>query len=467
VILDDRPDAARDYLVVRPPGSRQAAFMLQVFLVATFVFPSDSVIRIIGAQGYLSNLVAMALFLAWVTTAILGYHDPIHTRHPIRGALALLWICALLSYAAMPLFSPNEAQRLSADRWIMLLVGMSGVLLVAAEHLRAPADILRVIRTLVWGGAFSAGIALLQFWFLWDLKPLLRQALPGFESGDAYGSFQGRDSLVRVTGTSIHPIEIGVVAGMLLPLAVWLAIYDRERVPARRWLPVGLIGMCVPMSVSRSAILAVGIAMGVFVICLPVRQRVWAIAATPVAVVGVFATTPGYLRTIIASFSAGTNDPSITNRLDNYPRVLALVREAPWLGRGGGTYLAPDATRILDNQYLKVAIEMGLLGVLALVVYLLVPAVAAFEMRARATEPELRALCAALGGACLAAAVGSYTFDSFSFPQFASVHAVILGLCGACWLSIRRQPVRPSMELVSASLPSEVGRSTPGPTRRK
>ncbi|MGW1452351.1 hypothetical protein ACWCO3_29380, partial [Micromonospora sp. NPDC002411] len=29
----------------------------------------------------------------------------------------------------------------------------------------------------------------------------------------------------------------------------------------RRWLPVGLIGMCIPMSVSRSAILAVGVAM--------------------------------------------------------------------------------------------------------------------------------------------------------------------------------------------------------------
>ena len=40
------------------------------------------------------------------------------------------------------------------------------------------------------------------------------------------------------------------------------------------------------------------------------------------------------------------------------------MQGAPWLGRGGGTYLAPDATRILDNQYLKSAIETGLIGVL-------------------------------------------------------------------------------------------------------
>ncbi|MFD0821483.1 Wzz/FepE/Etk N-terminal domain-containing protein, partial [Micromonospora zhanjiangensis] len=289
-----------DYLVVRPPGSRQAAALLQVFVVTVFVFPSDAVIRIIGAQGYLASLVAMLLFAGWATTALLGFHDPVHTRYPVRGALALLWICSLLSYAVMPLFGPDETQRLSADRWMMLLVGMSGVILVTAEHLRDPRDMLRVIRALVWGAAFSGTIALLQFWLRWDLKPVLRQALPGFEAGDAYGSFQGRDALMRVTGTALHPIELGVVAGMLLPLAVWLAMVDRERRPLRRWVPVGLIGMCVPMSVSRSAILAVAVAMGVFVVSLPPRPRAWAVFLAPVAVVGVFAGVPGYVSTIAA-----------------------------------------------------------------------------------------------------------------------------------------------------------------------
>ncbi|PYC74092.1 polymerase [Micromonospora arborensis] len=436
--------------VVRPQGSRQAAFMLQLFILSAFIFPSDTVIRIVGAQGYLASLVSLVLFLAWAVTALLGLHDPVHTRYPVRGALAVLWICALLSYAAMPLFTPDETQRLSADRWMLLLVGMSGVILVTAEHLRSPADLLRVIRTVVWGGAFSGVVATLQFWFLWDLKPWLRLALPGFEAGDAYGSFQGRDALVRVTGTTIHPIELGVVAGMLLPLAIWLGIHDRERPPARRWLPVGLIGMCIPMSVSRSAILAVGVAVATFVICLPARQRVWLLAFSPIAVVGIFATTPGYLRTIIGSITMGAEDASITNRLDNYPRVVALVQQAPWLGRGGGTFLPEDATRILDNQYLKTAIEMGVLGLAALLLYFLVPAITALQTRARTTDPELRSLCGALAGACLAAAVGAYTFDAFSFAQFASVHAVVLGLCATCWLAVQRWPAQTRIFPVSA-----------------
>jgi O-antigen ligase len=425
---------------VSPPGSRQAALLLQAFIISAFVLPTDTVLRVVGAQGYVASLVAMALFLAWALTAGFGLHDPLHTRHPTRGALGLMWISSLLSYAAMPFYAPNATQRLSAQRWIMLLIGMTGVILVAAEHLRVPADLLKVVRTLVWGGAFSGLVATLQFFLRFDLRPILRMALPGFTSAGEYSGFQGRDALMRVSGTSNHPIELGVIAAMLLPLAIWLAFYDTDRARWKRFAPIVLIGLCIPMSVSRSAILAVVVSLAVLTISLRPKQRIWIIAAAPFGIVGIFGTTPGYLRTILNSFSAGTSDPSITNRINNYPRVVALVEQAPWLGRGGGTFLPEDATKILDNQYLKSAIETGLLGVLALVLFFLVPALTAAVARQRSTEPYVRGLCAALAGGCLAAAVGSYTFDAFSFPQFASVEAVVVGLCGACWLGVRRWP---------------------------
>src|SRR5690349_2001643 len=60
-----------------PGGSRQAAFILQVFVIAVFLLPSDSVIRVIGAQGYVAALVAMTMFVAWILTAILGFHNPL------------------------------------------------------------------------------------------------------------------------------------------------------------------------------------------------------------------------------------------------------------------------------------------------------------------------------------------------------------------------------------------------------
>lgn len=453
--------AAVPLLSRRPPGSRQAALLLQVFVVAAFVVPADSVLKVIGAAGYPAGIVAVLIFLGWMVTALLGFHDPIHTRHPVRGALGLLWICTLLSYAAMPLYAPNESQRLSADRWILLLLGISGVVLVAAEHLRDPRDVLRVLRTVVWGATFSAIVAMLQFWLRWDLKPVLRQLLPGFEVNFENGSYQGRDALMRVGGTAIHPIELGVVAGMLLPLAIWFGMHDTHRPALRRWAPALLIGMCVPMSVSRSAVLTVVASMSVFVICLPARQRVWAFACTPLAVVAIFASTPGYLRTIVASFGAGTEDSSITNRLDNYPRVVALVREAPWLGRGGGTYLVEDATRILDNQYLKTAIELGLPGLLALVLFFLVPAIAAADTRRRSTDAQVRLLVGALGGGCFAAAIGAYAFDALAFPQFASIHAVVVGLTSSCWLAVRGSPRWRCGPVTVGSPAATAGRQSP------
>jgi O-antigen ligase len=243
---------------------------------------------------------------------------------------------------------------------------------------------------------------------------------------------------MRVSGTANHPIELGVIAGMLLPLVIWLGLYDRDKRPVRRWLPVAVVGMCVPMSVSRSAILAVSVSLLVFILALPTVQRAWMLVLLPFGIVGIFATTPGYLRTIFGSFMAGSSDPSITNRLDNYPRAMAALRTAPWLGRGGGTDIAPDATKILDNQYLKSAIELGGFGLVALCLYFFVPAIAALAARRRFTDERLRGLCAAVAGACLAAGIGAYTFDSFSFAQFAAVDAVVVGLSGACWLHARR-----------------------------
>jgi O-antigen ligase len=415
-------------------ASAQAAALLRVFAFAVFVLPVDTVLRVIGAEGYVANLLAMAMFAIWAITAAVGFHDPTQSRVPVRGALGLFWIASLLSYAVMPLYGPDQTQRLAADRWFMLLAGMSGVILVASR-LRMPRDITRVVRAVVWATAFSGLVCVVQFWAQWDPRPILRAALVGFTYQTGYTGFQAREALTRVSGTANHPIEMGVVAGMVLPLAVWLAFYDVKQKRIWRAVPIVLIGLCIPMSVSRSAILTAAVSTGLLLILLPAVKRAWIFGFLPVAAVAVFASTPGYLHTIADSFTSVSTDPSITNRTDNYPRVLALVQAAPWLGRGGGTNIAADATKILDNQYLSSAIELGLFGVLALIMFLFVPVAAALITRSRSDDPRLRALCAALAGACLSAAVGSYTFDSFSFPQFVSVEALLAGLVGACWLS--------------------------------
>lgn len=426
--------------IPRVPDTRHAVVMLQIVAVTTMVFPSDAVLSAVGAAGFVAALVALVIAGAYTFGAVLGQHDPLSTPNPVRIGLAAMWLASLASYAQMRLRGDVHAvAAASADRWLLLLVALSATTLVAAEFLRTVEDVRRVVRALVWGGTVCAAVAALQFWFGFDISGYLRM-VPGFSVQEGYSPIMSRGALPRVAGTALHPIELGVVSGMLLPFAVYLALHDRGHRPWARWTPVALIASAAATSVSRSAVLSLGITVALLLLLLPVRQRVVGFALLPVGLVGVFMAVPGLFRTLQSFFAAGTNDPSVATRVDDYPMVEALVRQAPVLGHGPASYLTDNALDILDNQYLKTAVELGLVGLAALALYLLLPAAVGVAARARSRDPEVRMLALAATASLVAAAACSFTFDSFSFPMFTLVHALVAGLAGAAWTLSYRPP---------------------------
>jgi O-antigen ligase len=150
-------------------------------------------------------------------------------------------------------------------------------------------------------------------------------------------------------------------------------------------------------------------------------------------VTGAFMSAHGLIGTLASFFSAGQSDTSIQYRTHDYPLAQQLWQGSPWFGHGPGTYLPANPLNIFDNQYLDAAVQLGLVGVLALIVFLVVPAIVALTARRWSRTPELRLLCAALAGAALATPVSSVTFDSMAFPMFVNVYALMIGLIGACW----------------------------------
>jgi O-antigen ligase len=453
-----RSDPARP-VAARPGRARRshAVVLLQIFAVTLMVFPSDTVIKAVGGAGYVAALVSYVIFLCWAVATMFGLHNPLKHRSPVRIALCVFWLATLASYIVANQGAFTTTQQLGAARWIMQLLGASGIILVASECLTTLGQIKRVLRAMVWGGAFCGVVAALQYWLRYDITPYLRE-IPGFSANSAVGyvGIGSRGSLNRVAGTAISPIELGVVAGMLLPLAAYLAIHDTGRPGWQRYGPMLGIALAVPTSVSRSAILAAGIALGVFVVCLPARRRISAIAGVMVAVAGIFVAAHGLIGTLDHFFFAGTSDASIAHRVNNYPYVEMLVRKSPWLGQGGGTYAGRagftnlSQAHILDNQYLTTEVEMGAIGLAALVFFFLWPVFTAMVARQGTSDPELRDLCAALLGAGLAAAVCSATFDSLSFPMFINELALVTGLTGATWLLVTRQPT-PAVEPTQVS----------------
>jgi hypothetical protein len=452
-----------DRLMDRPvdpsvPMRSHAVPLLQVFVVTLMVFPSNSVLKAVGGGGYVAALVAYCLFLGWVAATLFGMHNPLDYRYPVRISLCVLWLVSLTSYALMNRSMLSFTQQTGADRWLLQLLDISGVILVTAEFLRSIEDIRRVLRALVWAGAFCGIVAALQFWLRLDITPYLRE-IPGFSLNNVNGDFIGigsRGAVNRVPGTAIDPIELGVVASMLLPMAIYLGIHDATRSKFRRWFPVFCIALAIPTSVSRSAILAAALALGTLMVCLPPARRLTGMVGILVAVGGIFVTAHGLIGTLKQFFLAGTGDNSIAHRVNNYPYVEQLVRHAPWFGQGGGTYIVQEV-HILDNQYLTTTIELGLAGLVALIFFFLWPALAAFAARGRTMDPGLRDLCAGLAGAELAALFCSATFDSLSFPMFVNVQALLAGLVGAVWLLINRE----NESALAARPPREHSNGTP------
>ena len=436
-------------VIDRVPGQRAARHdhaigLLQVFAVSLLIFPSDTVVKAIGADGYVAALIAYIIFLGYIAVTLFGLHNPLDYRYPIRITLCLLWLVTLASYALMDRTMLTAVQQSSADRWLIQLAGASGIILIAAEYLHSLEDIHRVLRALVWGGAFCSIVALLQFLLTLDVTRYLR-ILPGFsvDQAAAAATIISRGGFNRVSGTATNAIEFGVVAGMLLPLAVYLAMHDTQRARMSRWWPAICIAAALPTSISRAAVLAVTLALGMLIICLRSSQRLTAIAAIPLAVTAIYVASPNLIATFGHIILAGTSDPSIAHRVGNYPYAAHLIRQNLLIGQGGGTYVAGPyvnlgLSHILDDQYLDTTIELGLTGLAVLIFYMLRPFLAALTARRHATDPRVRDLCAALGGSSLAGFACSATFDSFGFPMFFYVDALVAGLIGAVWLLVHR-----------------------------
>jgi hypothetical protein len=402
-----------------------------MFALAVMVLPSDAVLAPVGAAGYPASLFGVVVLALFVASVVLGFHDPTRYSHPIQGVLCVIWLALLASYILMDHGRLTGAQIANADRVLIRYAVITGVALVAAEWLRSPHDAMRVVRVLCWAGAFCGFVAALQYWISLDLAQFLRQ-LPGLSVNSDYSGIGARGSLNRVAGTAMTSIELGVVSGMLIPLAVCLGLYERGKGAFKRWGPLTLITLGIATSVSRSAVLAVFVALIVLVVLLPPLPRLAALAGLPVALAGIFVSAHGLIGTLAGMFTGASSDSSVQYRIHDYPVAEAQWRAAPWFGHGPGTWLPANPLNIFDNQFLDSIVELGLVGTLALLVFLIVPAFVALGARRRSTNPDLRLLCAALAAAAFVAPVCSLTFDSLFFPMFANVYALVIGLTGAC-----------------------------------
>ncbi|HEY2044283.1 MAG TPA: O-antigen ligase family protein [Jatrophihabitans sp.] len=253
--------------------------------------------------------------------------------------------------------------------------------------------------------------------------------LPGLTTNVPLFAVSDRGGLNRPPGTAIHPIEFGSLLTMILPIALHLAMTDRSRTLLRRWYPVGVIAVAIPIAISRSAILS---ALVVLVVLLPtwstrVRRRAYLII---IALVGaLFVTIPGLIGTITRLFTGISGDSSAQSRTDSYHIAFEFISRNPIVGRGFMTFL--PAYRILDNQYLGLLIDAGILGLTSYLLLLASGIYTAVRIRRNSSNADIRGIAQAFAASIASAAASFALFDAFSFPMAGGTLMFVMGLTGA------------------------------------
>jgi O-antigen ligase len=341
----------------------------------------------------------------------------------------------------------------AADRGLLSLAAWTGIALVAADGLRTKRRLDLVLKAIVVIGTFVAFLGMLQYFFELDLVTYFK--IPGLTPNSDFGSIALR-TVRRVEGTAVHPIEYGVVLTAILPIAIHRALYARRGHRFFPWLAAAVIGVALPMSVSRSAILALFVAAIVMFAGWSTSRKLKGLVVAVVFAVGMKLMVHGLLGTVRSLFTNLGNDPSIQGRTEDYTVALRLFHEQPLLGRGFFTFI-PALYRTFDNAYLLAVVEIGILGAVALLLVFLVGIFTARGARLRASDDEARDLGQVLAASLAAVMVSAATFDLLGFPMAAGLTFLLVGCSGALWRQSRDQSDTRSVTVSGGSpLPGSV-----------
>ena len=88
---------------------------------------------------------------------------------------------------------------------------------------------------------------------------------------------------------------------------------------------------------------------------------------------------------MIRLFTGISQDDSALSRTDSYDLAAQFIERSPVFGRGLSTFL--PSYRILDNQYLGLLIETGVVGTAAFLALLTTALVVAYRMSVRLPGP--------------------------------------------------------------------------------
>jgi O-antigen ligase len=423
---------------------RGAAAGVIVAIMLAYLLPSRLIFPPLSDLGKPGIMVGFGLLLWWMLSRL---HPTLATRgrQPVRWAIAAYLVTIGTSYVAAQSRGMSVLESNGAHRAMLMALAGAGMLLTAADGVLTRERIDHVLRWVCWGGTVMALFALSQFALRRDFTTYLRlPPLLAFQRDLIGLHARGDDGLVRVAGTAGHYIEFSVLMVIGLVLSIHYGRFSSSRRDRQIYGALAVVQAgVIPISLSRTGVLALAAAILLFMLVWPLRTTFNVLVIGCLLAAAIQVIRPGLLATLRALILAGDHDPSVQGRLEDYDFVGPFIRERPWFGRGYGTWL-PELYQLLDNQWLVTLVTTGIVGVAGLVLFFLTGIVLAGRVRRFAGGERDRDLAAVLAVALGVAAVSAFTYDALYFTTyFLTVH-LLLGLVGALWRVTRAERINQS-----------------------
>jgi polysaccharide biosynthesis protein PslJ len=314
--------------------------------------------------------------------------------------------------------------------WVVLLLVTS--VITRREQLEV------VLKALVGGGAVVGLFALIQYRTGFNIFDHLH-AIPLLDVQDngVPAGLEERGGDTRVYASAQHPIALSAALVMLLPIGIYVGRRYRSRL---WWTATALIGVASISTVARTGSTMLLTVLLVFIALKPrdmLKLWKWAVPF----VIAVHFLAPGALGSLKSTFlpeegliaqQQTATSATGSNRLADAGPALREWWQRPYVGYGFGTRITtvgdPKVNAfILDNQWLGLLLEVGIVGAVALL-WLLLRSVRRLGRAARGDPTEHGWLLSALAASIAAYGIGMITFDSLAFVQVTFLLFILIGL---------------------------------------
>jgi hypothetical protein len=414
----------------KPPRRIDVTAYLTLWLILIFGVNAEQVVPGFGAIGTPAMLVALPTLVAWLAARTVPTLGLDQGRQPIRVISLLYCWYMLVSFAVAHTRTLSEIEVNGATRAAIGTLALTGIALIVADGITDRSRFITLMRRLVIAAAAMASVGIAQFF----TGASLTFTVPGLQWNHTFVGVGSRSLFNRPFGTATHPIEFSVVAAAVFPLAIHFAMRLPPGTARRNATALAcLIGLAVPLSISRSGIVTLLVVLLVLGMGWTWRERLQAALLSMIVVPVLWVVIPGLVGTLRSMFTGFETDDSVQARIERIPRVMEHIRDRPWLGRGHGTFNVEEYF-LIDNSAYGLAIETGFLGLFALTMLIVTAAALAIGVRHRpfATEDD-GSIGQALAAGVLGIFASLFTFDAMSFDLLSGTLFLMIGAIGALW----------------------------------